>query len=279
MRLLLIVGSVLMGLAYAGLAHASDNDPKITIRNGSQTIELKRSELLKRPDVVSIHVPHDPSYEFESKDYRYAVPLKPILDQLAVPEDAIIEFNCLDGYAAPLSKERLLGAKSPDDSTPYLAIEPPGEKWPMAFGKPPGPFYLIWTHPEKAKVGTEEWPFALSGFTIKEPLSKTFPKIVPANPASPAVQRGFSAFTKNCFTCHTLNGEGQSQMGPDLNLPMSPTEYFSAANLKKLIRNPQNLRRWPESKMRGFTEQELSDAEISDIIAYLRHMSAHRGSP
>ena len=66
-------------------------------------------------------------------------------------------------------------------------------------------------------------------------------------------------------------------MGPDLNLPMSPTEYFSAANLKKLIRNPQNLRSWPESQMVGFTSDAVSDTEISDLIAYLKWMASKRG--
>jgi cytochrome c1 len=72
--------------------------------------------------------------------------------------------------------------------------------------------------------------------------------------------------------CHTLNGQGTSQLGPDLNIPFNPTEYMAEKYLRQLIRDPQSLRRWPQSKMAGFSPKDLPDGELDQIVAYLRSM-------
>jgi hypothetical protein len=64
-------------------------------------------------------------------------------------------------------------------------------------------------------------------------------------------------------------------MGPDLNLPYNPTEYLNTNYLEKLIRNPQNLRQWPQSKMSSFPENVISKEEMGNLLSYLTHMS-HR---
>lgn len=261
-------------LPFAHAVAAAEPDPVLTLHSGNQIVEYRRSELLKRPDVTRIHVEHDPSYGEKSRDYAHAVPLRPLFARIDIPSGATLQFECLDGFSAPISKERLLNENG---AVPFLAIEAPGDDWPKAGSKDAGPFYLIWMNPEKSRIGTEEWPFALAGFTVKASIEASYPKIVPAQdvPANSPIRRGFKVFTKNCFACHTLNLQGQSQMGPDLNVPMNPTEYFSESNLKKLIRNPQNLRHWPESKMKGFGEQEISATELSDLLTYLKHMAKH----
>lgn len=269
------------GLAapFSAYAAADGGDPALVLHSGSQNLSFKRSELLKRADVTAIHVDHDPAYEGKAHDYAHAVPLRPLFSSLTIPEGALLQFECLDGFSAPLSKERLL---NDGGSVPYLAIEAPGEKWAtvssVGGAKNPGPYYLIWKDPEKSKIGTEEWPFALAGFTIKDSLQATFPQIIPdaSVAAGSPVRAGLKVFVKNCFGCHTLNLAGQSRIGPDLNVPMSPTEYLSEANLKKLIRNPQNLRSWPESKMNGFSAAVVSDGELTELIAYLKSMRKHK---
>jgi mono/diheme cytochrome c family protein len=118
----------------------------------------------------------------------------------------------------------------------------------------------------------------LSGFKVKGTLRTEFPRIFPSKKLSEghSVVKGFHLFVQNCFACHTLNKNGTSHMGPDLNLPMNPTEYLKRSALKKLIRNPQNVRHWPQGKMLGFDKNELSDREIDLIIQYLKHMSRLR---
>ena len=65
-------------------------------------------------------------------------------------------------------------------------------------------------------------------------------------------------------------------MGPDLNMPHNPTEYFQPGYLRKLIRDPQSLRQWPQAKMPGFTESVLSEQELDALLAYLGHMAKRR---
>jgi cytochrome c2 len=278
--------SLLALLAFLGpqaapsASAAEPADPTLTLHFGEQTRSFKRSELLKRPDISSFHVAHDPSYKNKPTDYSHVIPLRPLFEGVPLAAGATLQFDCLDGFSASLSKDRVLGTDGKTGATPYLAIEGPEEKWPTTTdgGKRPGPYYLIWKDPEKSGIGSEEWPYALAGFTVKASVEATFPQIVPDRslPENSPVRQGFNVFVKNCFACHTLNLAGQSKMGPDLNVPLSPTEYLSEANLKKLIRNPQNLRAWPESKMAGFSEAALPQKELTEVIAYLKSMAKHK---
>ena len=76
-----------------------------------------------------------------------------------------------------------------------------------------------------------------------------------------------------------MNGNGTASIGPDLNLPRNPTEYFEAEGLEALIRNPASVRTWPGMVMRGFSAAVIPDAELADLIAYLGYMSAHKAGP
>src|ERR1019366_3234186 len=96
------------------------------------------------------------------------------------------------------------------------------QPWPkhLKDGKSSGPFYLIWDHPEKSKISKEEWPFQLESFEVKGNFAEQFPHVVP-DPSvkeNDAVMKGYKSFTKNCFACHSLNGEGLAHVGPDLNI-------------------------------------------------------------
>ena len=81
------------------------------------------------------------------------------------------------------------------------------------------------------------------------------------------------------MACHRMNGAGDSQFGPDLNIPYNPTEYFSGDFLTRYIRNPQSLRRWPQGKMPGFSVEVLSDKELAELVDYLRHMAGRKVKP
>jgi cytochrome c1 len=83
-------------------------------------------------------------------------------------------------------------------------------------------------------------------------------------------------FIKNCFPCHTMNKQGEARMGPDLNVPKNPTEYFTEPVLRAFIRNPQSLHTWPQSKMTPFLPENFPDSALSDVIAYLKHMAKRK---
>ena len=74
-----------------------------------------------------------------------------------------------------------------------------------------------------------------------------------------------------------MNGGGESTLGPDLNMPMSPTEYFQPDALRLFLRDPEAVRSWPGRTMTGFEVDALSDEELDDLIAYLKAMARQRG--
>jgi mono/diheme cytochrome c family protein len=204
-----------------------------------------------------------------------AVPVAALLNGVAPA--ASLRFMAADGFVATLQAEALLSAV---DRAPraYLALEPPDAPWPpMKAGDPAtaGPFYLVWEHPERAMIVPEQWPYHVARIEETKPLAQRFPAIVPPPglAADASVKRGFALTAKNCLVCHTLNLGGDANVGPDLNVPFNPTEYLRADALRRLIRDPQSLRRWPAAKMPGFDVATLSDRDLNDVLAYLRYMA------
>lgn len=259
---------------------SNNNDPQLSVKTAKRTWIFSRSELLKRNDLTLLKVENDPAFSDREMTYE-AVPIYALFSGIEVPTDATIQFQCLDGFSAPISRDLFLNQSS-SGSIAFLAIERKNRKWPAIHPpenmQTPGPFYLIWKNPKASGIGREEWPFQLSGFEVQNSLRSTFPAVFPAHDLSEshAVNQGFRLFMKNCFSCHTLNLQGRTQMGPDLNVPMNPVEYLNASALGSLIRNPQALRYWPNSKMKGFSKKELSDTDVGNIIEYLTYMSKRK---
>jgi mono/diheme cytochrome c family protein len=221
------------------------------------------ADLLKHPDAQTVQVVDDVSYK-RNMTYR-AVPLAVLLPGL--PPDKHLQAVALDGFAAELTAAPLLqknGARA------WLAVEDPAHPWPpLADGKPSaGPFYLVWTDPQAGHISPEQWPFQISG--IKQLTTVA---------ADDPVNQGFALFQKNCLACHRLNGGGDAQVGPDLNIPYNPTEYFSGDFLKRYIRDPQSLRHWPQAKMPAFAASVLPDSELELLVGYLKHMAGRKQLP
>lgn len=261
--------TLLLSLCFAGLAHAAT----LTIDAGHGARPWTTAQLLARPDARDIRVPGDVSYHAE-RTYR-AVPMKALLD--GVPPDAHLQFTALDGFAAEIPAALVLDGHGAEA---WLAVEPDGAHWPpLGDGKPSaGPFYLVWLNPAKGHVGPEQWPYQVASVKVLQDPAQRFPAMRPdaALPPDAAPVRGFAVFQRNCITCHTLNGQGNARLGPDLNIPHNPTEYLREDMLRTLVRNPQNLRRWPQAKMPGFDEKLLSDRDLDDLVAYLKHMAGRK---
>lgn len=212
--------------------------------------------------------------------YR-AIPMPALFEGITVRPGETLEFDTFDGFSASLDPAQVFNQ---DDSlaTAYLAIEDPGNPWPkLRDGRSTaGPLYLVWKNPERSGIGQEQWPYQIRSFSVKGSVQSRFPALMPESGLAedhPAV-RGYKVFVKNCFACHTLNGEGTSRLGPDLNLPHSPVEYMDEAYLRKLVRDPQSVRSWKGSRMSAFSLEALPDSELDDLIAYLRHKAEHRAS-
>jgi len=250
----------------------------LSIMQKAQTKTFTLSEMLKRKDLEVITISDDPAYPGRKMIYD-AIKMTQLFDKQQIDELAVIQYTATDGFSSVLSKDLILNTAD-NKAIAYLAIERPDHKWPLLkSGKSTaGPFYLVWKNQKLSSIGTEEWPYKLVSFEVKDSLEKLYPKIFPKNNLSKtdSAYKGFDLFVKNCFACHTMNKNGDSKMGPDLNLPMNPTEYFKESTLRKLIRNPQKVRHWPNSQMAGFDTESLSDEELNHIINYLKHMATRK---
>ncbi|WP_339413773.1 cytochrome c [Pseudomonas sp. EA_35y_Pfl2_R5] len=256
-------------LTLLSFSHLHAAELTLELGNGSQ--RLSSAQLLAHPQAQTIEISDDVSYK-RNMHYR-AVPLAALLEGVQ-PGDHL-QLLASDGFAAELSAAPAL---SQTGSQAWLAIEDPEQPWPtLGNGKPSaGPFYLVWQNPGASQIGPEQWPFQLATIRKLAPVTQRFPQLLPAADASPAVQAGFVQYQKNCMACHRLNGAGDSQFGPDLNIPHNPTEYFSGDFLTRYIRDPQSLRRWPQGKMPGFNEALLSRTELANLLDYLSHMAGRK---
>jgi mono/diheme cytochrome c family protein len=121
-------------------------------------------------------------------------------------------------------------------------------------------------------------PYQVVRISAARPLEVRYPQLVPkaSLPAGSAERLGLKVYVVHCAACHPLDGGGDSKVGPDLNRPLSPTEYFQEPYLRHLIRDPGSVRNWPQRVMLGFSASVVSDAALDDLLAYLRHMARQR---
>jgi mono/diheme cytochrome c family protein len=208
-----------------------------------------------------------------------AVPLAGLLAGMKILLDSVIETVASDGFVAQLPLD-LVSNTDPAKAVAYLAVEEPDHPWPPLPGNNvnPGPYRLVWLGKGVGNIRSEQWPYQVIKLEAKEAPAKRWPGLAVAVslPATDPIRAGQAIFVTQCLTCHKLNGAGSADVGPDLNLPMNPTEYFRIDALRRYIRNPASVRHWPAQRMPAFDKDSLSDAEIGKIIAYLQHMAGRK---
>lgn len=267
MRVLPLLLALLAPLACAG-------ELLVELADGSQ--RYSSAALLAHPASRELEIPADVAYK---RPMRYrALPLAELLKGVR-PEDHL-QAVADDGFAAELPAAALLDASG---ARAWLAVEDPASPWPAlgTAGKSAGPFYLVWTNPEAEQIGPEQWPFRMVRLRVLAPVAERFPALRPdpTLAADDPVNLGFAQFQKHCLACHRLNRQGDAAFGPDLNVPYNPTEYLRADLLRRYIRDPQALRHWPQARMPGFSETALSEAQLDQLLAYLRHMAGRKAKP
>jgi mono/diheme cytochrome c family protein len=250
-------------------------DPVLDVVIGGQTRQFGREELLHRPDVSQVTVTSDVAYG-KVMSYR-AVPLAALLLGLNPSGDLVIDSVALDGFVAHLPFD-ILTNTDPAKAVAWLAIEPDDRPWPRLPGKAlgAGPFYIVWTGATAAMIRSEQWPYQLKRLESQPLPVARWPAldVDPALPATDPTRAGLALFVTQCLPCHTLNGAGASDVGPDLNQPMNPTQYMTPDGLRALIRDPKSVRHWPAAQMPGFASDRMTDREIDLIIGYLMHIAA-----
>lgn len=263
----------LLALCFAVPIQAAE----LSVDTGHGVRSWTTTQLLNRADARSLTIPDDVAFH-RAMQYT-VVPLRAVLPELVAGDR--LQFVANDGFSVDISAGAILNRAG---AQAWLAVEDPRHPWPpLPGGKgDAGPFYVVWTQPAAAGIGGEQWPYQLARIRRVEDASARFPATAPAAsvPADSPVRHGYAVFQRTCFACHTLNGQGDARMGPDLNIPYSPADYLSTAMLRAFIRNPQSLRRWPQGKMTGFpTQQALSDADLDALLAYLKYMARHKVQP
>jgi mono/diheme cytochrome c family protein len=265
---------VLCFLLMPGLARA--DEPTITVTVGNDTRSFTRGELLARSETTTIQVARDVTYR-APMTYR-AVPVASLLAGMALPHDSVVEAVALNGFIAQLPPDLLLNTDE-RRAVAWLAIEPPDRPWPPIPGKDlsAGPFYIVWTGAEVGSIRSEQWPYQMAKLVSQPSPVSRWPALAvdSALPPTDAVRAGQALFIVQCLPCHKLNGAGAADVGPDLNLPQSPTEYLTPQGLHDLIRNPKAVRTWPAQAMPALSDY-LSDREIGLIIAYLKYMAGRK---
>jgi len=261
-----VMAGMLLAAAEAGAA-----EPTLTITSGGETATYTTSQLSGRPDAAALTIPagapaYDQPYVFR------AVPLFPLLGPLPSGSDDMLQARASDGFVAELPLA-LVRKAAEGGAVPWIALELPEQPWPVIpeTGKKPGPFWLVWEHPERSNIGTEQWPYALASLTTVEDAAQRWPQLaLPADRAKDAqAEQGLHVYIKQCLPCHKMEGGGEGTIGPDLGQPMNATAYLTDAGLHALIRDPKSVRTWPAQTMQGFAAENLSDADLDDLIAYL----------
>jgi len=254
-------------------------DTVLDVKIGGDIRGFERAALLARPDVTTVEIAEDVAY---GKAMRFrAIPLRVLLAGLNAPADSVIETVALDGFAAHLPLDLITNADQ-TKAVAWLAIEPADAPWPPLPGKTAsaGPFYVVWTGAAAATIRSEQWPYQVAKIESQPSPIARWPAlgVDPALPTTHTIRAGQSLFVTQCLPCHRLNGAGSSTLGPDMNKPMSPTEYLTRGGLHALIRDPKSVRSWPGQLMPAFSVDHISDREIDLVIEYLAHMSARRTS-
>ncbi|MDY0882723.1 c-type cytochrome [Dongia soli] len=271
LSLVILLAALSMHVALA------EDGRQLTLTIGQETRHFTRDVLLSRPDTKTVSIARDIAYG-KPMTFR-AVPLARLLEGLTLPPDYVLEAVASDGFATQLPLD-LVTNSDPTKAVAYVAIEDPAKPWPALPNKKvsAGPFYIVWLGDGAASVRSEQWPYQVISLTTQEAPAKRWPALAvdAALPATDPVRAGQTLFVTQCMACHKLNRAGSADVGPDLNLPMNPTEYFQPAALERYIRDPASVRHWPEQKMPAFDQANLSDREIALIIRYLGYMASRK---
>jgi len=279
MRRLLFAAALAGGLVCAQISAARAQALPLTVADRETSKTYTPSALFADRAAREITIAHDPVYR-RAMSYR-AIPMADLLKDLKASDDDYVQARATDNFSIGIPV-RLLKSGAGTGIEAFLAVENPTAKWPALPGAgkndSAGPFYIVWRATNAAELSSEYWAYHLAALTITDSPYRRWPGLGIAQdvPAADPIRRGLDRFVAVCMACHRFNGEGEAEQGPDLGRPMNPVEYFQPAALKKLLRNPSSLRKWPEQKMPAFDEASLSDADIDAIVAWLAYKNQRR---
>jgi cytochrome c2 len=183
--------------------------------------------------------------------------------------------TCVDGFhpSVPvrlfLEREAYVAYARPG-SADFAVQEDPAKRTPV------GPYYLVWKKAPGADPPEPAWPYQVTALEVTDFATRFAAAALPPG-ADPLSHEGFERFRTFCLPCHTINGAG-GEVGPELNYPVSVTEYFAEPVLRAWIADPKQVRwntKMPVPLPAGDTQGRAIDA----IVAYLKTMATAKRAP
>ncbi len=176
---------------------------------------------------------------------------------------ALVVFECKDGYKPVMDIAKVMNSRMG-----YIVYKDLSQKkaWADSIAAAFTPYYVTWT---KVKHNDHDymWPYGLIGIRLKASATE-FAAIYPYHNAE--LVKGFQLYRNNCMKCHAVNKIGGT-MGPEMNTPKNITDYWTEENIIAFAKSPTSFRN--NSPMPAITG--LTDAELHDIVGYLKGMKGH----
>lgn len=279
-----IAATVCMTAAFTLLAFARESsavNTTIEFKNENKTVKILRLDALDTLVTASSLMIFE-AHEKRERVYQ-VYPARQLFDHIFGKKWKTAEeivFLCEDGYqpSIPVAKfltyDAYFAFASADDS-PFRLTNVLQNNESVSLG----PLYLIWDNLKSTALlekGASDMPYQIKVIELTSFASR-FPALFPPADVSQAVQQGFLHFRKHCIACHTINGQGGGK-APELNYPVSVTEYIQPDYLKRWIDDPSGIR-YNTAMPALAAETPERDKIIEEIIAYLKAMSKVKRQP
>lgn len=268
--------SILLLVMSSSVDAEQDALPILTITSPSKHASFSSAELLAQKNVTHINMSNNRAYPNMNMDYQ-SIRLCDLLKPYSIQPNDMLEFIAADHFSVLIPAKKVMACDK-NSSIGYLAIEP-AVKWPLLrnhTGTTAGPFDVIWLYPEKSYISNEYWAWSVVEIQVHKALDKKI-FLMPPNTNDAHIRNGYDIYIEHCAGCHALNHIGKGVIGPDLNLPKSPVEYYpDDATLKKYIRNPDSVKIIKNNKMNGSGVDFLSEKDLNDLILYFHYMAKHK---
>ncbi len=267
---LLVIGIWLVWETASTASESANNTLRIITPN--QSLTLTQSELLSHPDLSQVSINNDRAYPNKLMHHK-AIPLCKLLAPFHIRQQDIIEFIAKDNFHVYVPSLKIMDC-SKNASIAMLAIEP-ASKWPIIdnhTGLTAGPYEIIWLYPNRSYISNEYWAWSVTKIKIIRKLNYQ-QVLAPPQKTNSSIINGHKIYISHCEGCHMINHVGKSDIGPDLNCPKNPLDYYpNLTQLKKFIRDPKSVRSLPKGRMSGSDKHSLSDNDLDDLIKFFSYM-------
>jgi cytochrome c2 len=247
---------------------------RYTVAQDSLIIKLQDPSIAKELSQLptrTINTENDPIYHrnatYEGYDIQALISWLAKRSSLEIKE-SVITFIAADGYR---SSTRVLELPKRVGVLAYKELS--SDSYPFREAKHgkksfnPGPFVLVWqgSYRNSDQLPT---PWSITEITLGH---DSIPKELIPKETNERISQGLRLWRENCLRCHSINKVGGA-VGPELNVPVSITEFWPKERLHQMIENSTSLR-WG-SAMPSFSWLSTQDREA--LVEYLEVMSRNK---